>query len=175
MRVNDERWGRHSLGHSFQEDCRYEHAVPSDGSLAAPAAQEGLQLPFFTQESAFLSLFQESRSESSSISIFHGDVTALASYWDIFAKQKIHKAVTSQGDRRQGCTLLSLLTKLGGSGRQRESWESLQLLMYLGERASCNPSVMPNQTIIIFNPQYRREELILLLVKKSKGFKLPTA
>lgn len=91
--------------------------------------EKGSKLPFFTQESAFLSIFQESGSESGSISIFHGDVTALASYRDIFAKQKIHTVMTSQGDRRQGWRLPSLLTKLGVSGRQRESWESLQLLM----------------------------------------------
>lgn len=54
MGVNEERWGRHSPGHSFQEDCTYECAVPSDCSLAVSAAHKWLQLSFFTQESAFL-------------------------------------------------------------------------------------------------------------------------
>lgn len=54
MGVNEERWGRHSPGHNFQEDCTYECAVPSDCSLAVSAAHKWLQLSFFTQESAFL-------------------------------------------------------------------------------------------------------------------------
>lgn len=42
MGVNEERSGRCSSGHHFQEDYTYEHAVPSDRSLAASAAQKWL-------------------------------------------------------------------------------------------------------------------------------------
>lgn len=46
----------------FQQDHARAHAVPSDGSLAVSAAHKCLQLSFFTQEFAFLCIFQESPS-----------------------------------------------------------------------------------------------------------------
>lgn len=102
MGVNEERWGRCSPGHSFQEDCTHEQTVPRDRSLAASVAQKRPQVSAFTQEPAFLSIFQESLSESSPMGGFHADVTALASYLGILAKQKIHKLMASRGDPGQG-------------------------------------------------------------------------
>lgn len=145
--------GRCSPGHSFQEDCRYEHAVPSDGSLAVSAAQEGLQLPFFTQESAFLSIFQKSFSESGSISVFHGNVAVLASYWIFFAKAESPQSNDLARGLQAGLANAGFTGQAGSVRKAKGKVGIIAARNVLRERANWNnPFVMPNHTIIIFFP-----------------------
>lgn len=171
MGVNEERSGRCSPGHHFQEDYTYEHAVPSDRSLAASAAQKWLQLSFSTQESAFLRIFQESLSESSPIGTFHADVTALASSRDVFAKQKFHILMASWGDPRQGWESAHLLAEVGVlvSGRQKGKVGIATTLNILGERANWKPFFMPNHFFFFFCSTPKGIVAFCIWLRKAKG------
>lgn len=150
MRVNDERWGRCSLGHSFQEDCRYERAVPSDGSLAAPAAQEGLQAAFLYTGICFSLNFPGVRLRKWLHQHFPWGCDCTRFLSGYFCQAENPHSNDLAGRSQAGLETAQFADQAGSVRKAKGKLGIIAALNVLGDRTSWNPFVLLNQAIVIF-------------------------